>query len=66
MLNALKALVASRKALIVFVGAAFTLAVHFVPQLDTLKGDAVAAIDALLGLLVVAIAYEDGRAKGAG
>lgn len=63
MLVALKRLAASRKAILVFVGAAFTLAVHFVPQLDPLKGDALTFVDAGIGLLVAAIAAEDAAEK---
>lgn len=71
MLDALKRLVASRKAMIAFVGAAVAVAVHFVPELEPLKGDALAFIESALALLATLIAAEDvsknlGKAADAG
>lgn len=59
MFEAVKRLVASRKALIAVVGAAFAVAVHFVPELAPLKGDALALVEAGLALLATLIAAED-------
>lgn len=66
MLDALKRLVASRKAILVFVGAVIAVVVHFVPELEPLKGDALTVIEAGLALLAALIAVEDAAEKAAG
>jgi len=59
MFEAVKRLVASRKALLAFIGALFAIVVHAVPELAPLKGDALVAVEAGLALLATLIAAED-------
>jgi hypothetical protein len=63
MLDALKRLVASRKALLAFLGSAVALAVYFVPEFAPAKGPALSFIEAGLALLATLIAIEDSAEK---
>lgn len=64
MLNAIKRLAASRKALLVFVGAVLALLVHFIPELEPIRGDALLVVESLIALLAALIAAEDIASAG--
>ena len=63
MIDAVKSLARSRKALLLFVGALINLVVHFVPDLKPIQGDFLTALDAGIGLVIVMIGVEDAAEK---